>query len=285
MTHHHHSPTISRPLLLRILSSTALVLPPILYLISLSLTLATQYNPSYALASLANSSGLPSGAHISASPFYLCARPPTESIDDTSTFEWKCDRQPLIGAGAYQKCYERFLPGWDNVQLCQKVVASARLYVAGAVMVGLACVFVGVVGALRAEGAWAATETRPGYEYAAVHRGQNVHKGDGDEGEAVGTGTGPATYEPYSARSLSTAVLFGFATLLALLATACLIFAQILGVQGLVNEQRPTAGESPGDGIIGRWYMGTPALVWSTVAWLSALIGVFVAVAGRVGSR
>ncbi|KAF2465820.1 uncharacterized protein BDR25DRAFT_360348 [Lindgomyces ingoldianus] len=302
MTRHHHpsfdqSPRlIPRPLPLRIFSLLSLLLPPTLYLISMSLTLATQYTPNYSLTSLQNSTGLPSGIVLSSSPFYVCDRLPSEGIDSTAAgdFVWGCRRESLLGKGGMGRCFARFKPGLDDRQICQKVVGSARLYVAGCVVVGITVLGGVGVAAMGFKRAWALEETVGGYEYVAVEE-QKAEGGDGEQGD-VGTAVTLEThnhahsrprdrrvYTPYSTKNIWTSILFTSTTLLAILATGCLIFAQILGVQSLVNEQHPTAGETPGDFAIGRWYMGTPALVWSTVAWLSAGIGVFVGVAGRVG--
>lgn len=86
------------------------------------------------------------------------------------------------------------------MQICQKVVGSAKLYVAGSVLVGLATLFAAGVAGLGFKGAWAKTEDA--YAYSAVgHAGQH-HGGKNEEGESVGA----TTYGPYSNKTLLTGV-------------------------------------------------------------------------------
>lgn len=180
-------------------------------------------------------------------------------------------------------CYQRFKPGRDDRQICQKIVGSAALYVAAAVFAGLALFGASIVAVLRFRAAWAKEEEAPGMVYQALPSDAKGHERETSESIAR-SARGPI-YAPYATRNIWVSVVCWFTTLLALVAFGCLLFAQILGVQSLVNEQHPTAGEDSDNGQIGRWYMGKPSLVWTTVSWLSAALGAFISVASSVGAR
>ncbi|KAH6621587.1 hypothetical protein B0J18DRAFT_467158 [Chaetomium sp. MPI-SDFR-AT-0129] len=266
--HHNHPnsshpsdalPTASprRPLPLRILAITALLLPAILSIISLSLTLATLYNPAYALADLYTSNSTFSGVRLFASPFYHCSATSDggTAVDDPASFRQSCARVAYLGRGGLGACYAAHGPGFPDTQFCQKSVAAAELYVAGAVLVGVA-VLLGVAAAVLG--------------WRAAVRG-------------AGTGTvadaGPATSSGFGVVRRVAPLLAWLASLLALLASLCLAAGQALGISTYVSDQRPTAGNDV-DAYQGRWYMGTPALAFSSVAWLSAALGAFVASTG-----
>ncbi|KAF9631264.1 hypothetical protein BFW01_g2126 [Lasiodiplodia theobromae] len=96
-TRHPYAPEpLPRPLLLRILSITAISLPPLLSLITFALTLKIIYTPEYAEAKLHTSTGRPNGLVIHTSPFYNCTKAPLTAIDDptTTTFTPTCPLSP-----------------------------------------------------------------------------------------------------------------------------------------------------------------------------------------------
>lgn len=149
----------------------------------------------------------------------------------------------------------------NDQQLCQKVVASASLYVAGAVLIGLAFALAFVVAGLDWKHASAAT-WEAGYA--------PVSKGEGGEA-AESTPAGPSNMP-----ALATTLVQNVFILFLVLGGICLIFAQVLGVQALVNEQRPTASETPGS--LTRWFMGNGSYIYTSVAYLAAFLAAFTSV-------
>ncbi|KAF4543534.1 uncharacterized protein LTHEOB_233 [Lasiodiplodia theobromae] len=160
-TRHPYAPEpLPRPLLLRILSITAISLPPLLSLITFALTLKIIYTPEYAEAKLHTSTGRPNGLVIHTSPFYNCTKAPLTAIDDptTTTFTPTCVRlKSLTGAKATAACHAIHAPPplpnttttttnnsslqWDPTPLlCQALVTSASLYIAAAAISAFALV-------------------------------------------------------------------------------------------------------------------------------------------------
>lgn len=155
-TRHPYAPVpLQRPLLLRILSITAISLPPLLSLITFALTIKIIYSPEYAEAKLHTSTGHPNGFVIHTSPFYNCTKAPSTAIDDptTTTFTPTCVRlKSLTGAKATAACHAIHAPPplpnitttttannsslqWDPTPLlCQALVTSASLYIAAATL-------------------------------------------------------------------------------------------------------------------------------------------------------
>lgn len=149
---------LQRPLLLRILSITAISLPPLLSLVTFALTIKIIYTPEYAEAQLHTSTGRPNGLVIHTSPFYNCTKAPATAIDDptTTTFTPTCVRlKSLTGAKATAACHAIHAPPplpfpnttttttttsncslqWDPTPLlCQTLVTSASLYIAAAAL-------------------------------------------------------------------------------------------------------------------------------------------------------
>ena len=73
--------------------------------------------------------------------------------------------------------------------------------------------------------------------------------------------------------------------LLVLLATVLIALAQVLGINVLVDSQYPSGEVAEPDAQTGDvyqspWHMGPGALIYSSVAWLAALLGAFVAGSG-----
>ena len=263
--HHHHNNNAAiagpRPLALRVLAVAALVLPVALFIVSLGLALATMYNPAYAVADLYNSSSMAAGVQLYGSPFFHC--PATsdgaDAVDDPAAFQQNCSRVSYLGGKGMDACYAAQGAGFPNTQFCQKSVSAASLYVAGAVLVGVAILAGAGAAALGWRYAWGTSS--PATTGAAEKDG---HAAGGAAVSAV----------------VWAAPLLGWvAGLLGLLAALCLVAGQALGISTYVSDKRPTAGNDV-DAFQGRWYMGTPALAFSSVAWLSAALGAFVSSTG-----
>ncbi|KAK0662150.1 hypothetical protein DIS24_g1881 [Lasiodiplodia hormozganensis] len=161
MRHPYAPEPLPRPLLLRILSITAISLSPLVSLVTFALTLKIIYTPEYAEAKLHTSTGRPNGLVIHTSPFYNCTKAPATAIDDptTTTFTPTCVRlKSLTGAKATAACHAIHAPPplpnittttttnnsslqWDPTPLlCQTLVTSASLYIAAAALSAFALV-------------------------------------------------------------------------------------------------------------------------------------------------
>jgi hypothetical protein len=260
-----------RPAPLRLLSLLALILPLILYILSLSFTLATIYTPSYALSDVWNSSLLPypsfdHPATYKASPWYACTDVTSEPppIDNKASWNQTCVRIPSLGSKAYGNCLT--VHQFDE-HFCQKVVVTAQLYVAGAVLVGIAILpaLAGLVLGLPR-----AMERERSFPYTLGVLDEGVVEDDGIEGHHHNGG--PSILVP---------VLTNLSTLLALLAAILLVFGQLLGFNTFVDSQSPDGVDIvPGLQITaasqGNWYMGKGLLVFNTVAYIAGALGVFV---------
>ncbi|EKG15825.1 hypothetical protein MPH_06964 [Macrophomina phaseolina MS6] len=279
---------IPRPMLLRVLSIAAISLPPLLYLITFALTLKIIYSPEYAASKLYDSFGSPNGIVVHASPFYNCTKAPTTAIDDATTTDFapKCVRlKNAMGKKGMAACNSSFsTDSWENEQICQKIVGSASLYVAGAVLIAFALVLAIVHLVVSWPGAFAAKE-RPGIAYAAPARPptadeklQKMHAPSDEVLTPIGLRESLSSNLPYVWALVGT-----LATLFALLAGVALFLAQVLGWQSLVNEQHPTAGDNPGTYDQGRWYALAPAFDLSAAAWVLAGVGAYLA-ASRCGA-
>ncbi|GME43114.1 hypothetical protein GTA08_BOTSDO08919 [Neofusicoccum parvum] len=281
---HSYTPMpIPRPMLLRVLSITAISLPPLLYLVAFALTLKVIYSPAYAASKLYDSFGTPNGLVVHASPFYNCTKAPTTAIDDPSTntsFKPTCTRlKNFMGTKGMAACETIFATdASENEQICQKIVGSASLYITGAILTAFALALAIVHLAVSWPGASAAKE-RPGIAYAAPARPptadeklQKMHAPSDEVLTPVGLREGLSSNLPYVWALVGT-----LATLFALLAAAALFLAQLLGWQALVNEQHPTAGDNPGTFDQGRWYALAPAFDLSAAAWVVAGVGAYVA--------
>jgi len=346
----------TRPLLLRILSTTALLLPTLLYILSLSFVLKTLYTPSFALSAVfdANNLPYPSASNpytYKASPFYVCndTLGGSQLTDVTKGFNQTCTRVSTLGRASMDACMAGHAE-YDQ-HFCQKVVVSAQLFVAGAVLIGIALLFSFAVVALGWKTASAATQ-----EYAYVSAATSAGAADGDDDEhgemaeqhhrvthggdrIYGddyenakyqhhhgiTHTGDRIYgnscdcedprhhygnthththtgehtahdprstivsaSPAAASTLGTftAFLGSLVTLLALLAAILIAAAQMLGINALVENQLPSGIDSTPQqfGLSNitqsSWYMGPGAILWPSVAWIVAVIGVFVGGSG-----
>jgi hypothetical protein len=265
MAQHQQPVTISRPAVARYIAIAVLILTPILATISFSLTLTAIYSPNFAISHPFVTVSVDSdGQAITAinpnltykrAPFYSCG--PDLGTYDNATIKQNCTRLHGIGGKGMAECY---VNNPDDDQLCQKVVGSASLYVAGAVFIGLAFALAFVVAGLDWKHASAAT-WQTGYSL--------VRKEDGGE-EAESTPAGQSNLP-----SLATTLVQNFFVLFLILGGICLILAQVLGVQALVNEQRPTAAETPAS--MTRWFMGKGSYVYTSVAYLSAFLAAFTA--------
>jgi len=298
--HHHHAaasnPTIPRSLPVRVISVIALLLFPILTVISFSFTLKTIYTPAFSLSHPVSDGGFDTDGNqlpdilnfnltYKRAPFYICG-PDIGTYDNATAFNQTCTRINGLGKKGMAECFVNFP---QDEQLCQKVVGSASLYVAGAVLIGLALPCAIAVAGLSFRTA-NATSWSPAYSALPNSNGgtAKVHS-DHSDGEALKTtpeddttaaasSASAAVTAPSSLQNLSASILEAVAILFLLLGAVCLIFAQILGVQSLVNEQRPTASEL--DTALSRWFMGPAAYVYTSVAYLAAGLAAFAAASG-----
>ncbi|MCJ1309779.1 hypothetical protein MMC25_003440 [Agyrium rufum] len=281
-----------RPFILRAVSVLTLILPPILLILALSFSLKAIYEPSFALSAVFDSSYNPvpisnssnsSALTYKASPFYTCndLTAGNNAVASYSEFNQTCMRTPFLGKKGMKMCTAMFAS--DGVHtldqhFCQKLVVSAELFVAGAVLVGIALLssFPAVLLGFGDAASSAASvpthyHTRPHGRYEPTARSEEV------EGKTASNTV---------LRATSLRFLWSFVTLLALLGAICLAAAQMLGINALIDWQSPSGEDNtPGVSEFGiyqsSWYMGSGALVWPSVAWLSALLGTFVASRNR----
>ncbi|KAK8221304.1 hypothetical protein IWZ01DRAFT_478203 [Phyllosticta capitalensis] len=161
-----------RPLLLRVLSVTIVVLPPLLYLISFCLAITILYTPEFAQADLFDPTGAPAGILLSASPFYNCTRPPPPSNstgNDTlppPPFSSTCTRfTHYLGSKGASACREHYAAQpahpWTAHAHCQQVVLSASLYVTAAVLLALALALAVLYAVVLLPAAYAPREHHP----------------------------------------------------------------------------------------------------------------------------
>lgn len=301
--HQHPAPaynvTIPRPLAVRVISIIALLLFPILTVISFSFTLKTIYTPAFALAHPVadggfDSDGNPLPAIINVNltykraPFYICG-PDIGTYDNATAFNQTCTRIHGLGTKGMDECFVNFP---RDEQLCQKVVGSAGLYVAGAVLIGLALPCAIAVAGLSFRTASAPTWS-PAYSalpnsdggHAITKHHHSNHGGEAldsatheDVNSSIPSAVPAAATSPSFPPNLAASIIEVVAILFLSLGAVCLVLAQILGVQSLVNEQRPTASEL--DTALSRWYMGPAAYVYTSVAYLAAGLAAFAAVTG-----
>jgi hypothetical protein len=278
--HHHRQHHTFRPFPLRLLSALALTLPPALYIISLSFTLATIYTPSYALSDVWNSSLLPyksfsSPTTYKASPWYACTDVTSEPppIDNSADFNQTCTRIPSLGNKAYENCLVEH--PFDE-HFCQKVVVTAQLYVAGAVLIGIA--LLPAIAAL-AFGLPSAIAREEPFPYAF---GGGAAAAEGEAEVEDENAVASWRHGHHRRNSFFLVSVFNtLATLLALLAAVLLAFGQLLGFNVFVDTQIPdgidtTPGAQSAAATQGNWYMGKGLLIFTTVAYLAGGLGAFV---------
>jgi len=263
--------TTPRPLAVRILSIIALVLPTILYIISLALALTTIYNPSFALSHPATPDGPVYNWTYKASPFYNCPTAHDQYVDESQTFLQNCTRISALGSAGMRTCNETH-PGDEHI--CQKIVVSAQLFVAGAVLIGISLLSSFVDIGLGYKAAFATTE---GGVYTVVATPKDHESNAAAAADTALQDPSAGSVEPSLAATLTPWVR-ACTTLLAILAACCLVLAQFVGVDGLVNNLQPTSSQLPDYQT--RWYMGPAALIYPSVAYLAAMLGAFTAWTG-----
>ena len=275
----------------RLLGVSVLALPPVLYLITFALSIATFSNSDFVRADRLTTgdpevSGLLTNRTQHASPWFRC--PATVGNDtDPDFFEEHCTRRPALGKSGVQACRDL-----DNLRLntriCEKVVIAAETYTAGAVLSGLAF----LAASLYAINVSLMREEQQGY--GRVTRSEKAtateETNEIDAAAAASGGTPDATKEETTAVTegearggpglgpLLNRVLGATSTLMALLGSGCLVMGQIIAVAALVIE----ASQSISEPIIDqtRWYMGKGALQFTTAAYALGFIGAFVAATG-----
>jgi hypothetical protein len=251
----------------RILALLALVLPAIFYILTLSFTLATIYSPSFALSHPATSDGPVTNFTYKASPFYTCTLVEDEVFDPSRNYT--CTRLPhATGKSGRQECAAT---NDGDPQRCQQVVLAAGLFVAGAILSGIAVLAAVLVAALHYKAALAPTK-------AIGDHGMTTVVADVDA-PLVGPLAPTTAIGDHGVTMVDVvAPLVGpLATLLALLAAVCIWLGQDIGVTALViggDPQEPVPPEFQT-----HWFMGPAALVYPSVAYLAAILGVFTAAA------
>lgn len=236
----------------RVLAVLALVLPPVFYVLLMAFSLVTVYTPNYAELPYFNSTGLDAGTRAHASPFYKCTAEndgSREAYNSQAAYNETCVRKPFLGNKGMQFCLTQEPQGaWPDYMFCQQSVMSASLYVAGAILAGVALGGALVFAAL----AWS---TRVGNASAA-------------------------STPPISATKIGFPLVLGLlricSALLALLAVICIVGAQAVGIAVLTSTRLTELGDVLPQNM-GTWYIGKAALVYSSVAWLSGVLGSFIA--------
>jgi hypothetical protein len=268
MTNQQSITPIPRPILLRLLSALSLLLPTIFYIIALALALNAIYSPDFARADRLTTGSPENSGQLTnhtqhASPFYTCA-PDINNSTDPNFFSESCHRRPFLGAAGMQAC----LADTQFIQhICEKVTSAASLYVAGAVLIGLALLFDLIFAGLSFRSAIAPTTTPIAYAPLKPEGQDSTSHPD-----LAQQPPGPTT------ASILIPFLGSVATLLAILSVGCLILGQILGVDALVVESSASIAEPPGDA--SRWYMGKASLVYTSTAYVAAILGIFTAASG-----
>ncbi|KAK7520940.1 uncharacterized protein IWZ02DRAFT_273442 [Phyllosticta citriasiana] len=167
-----------RPLIVRILSSATLVLPPLFYLIAFALSVTVLFTPEYAQVDLFDTSGAPVETSFSASPFYNCTRPPpppppppsnsttNDTAPQTGPFTPSCTRfTHFLGPKGAAACRQHYATQpahpWTGHAQCQQVVLSASLYVAATTMLSLGVALATIYAAILLPAAYAPRENHP----------------------------------------------------------------------------------------------------------------------------
>ena len=265
------SPFARRSLTVRILTTITLSLPPILFLISFSLTAAVINSvPDFVLSDRlttgdlgSNTTGLPTGTVMKASPFFDCTPldPPVNETDPNWYAETCAPRTPSAwGPAGTNACLDA-LSGGTVSKLCVSIVAAAELYLAGAVLGGVAFLAASFYGLIVV--AKMGAGPRYTYHYHVARREEPRSTEDEDDEDP-----------PLPSRAANGA-LGAFAALLGLAAAVCLVLGQVLAYAALVLEVSDlesllaTADHS-------RWYMGRGIRDFTGAAYGLALIGVFI---------
>ncbi|KAL5083901.1 hypothetical protein Trisim1_000810 [Trichoderma cf. simile WF8] len=257
------------------------VLPPALYIAGFVLTLKTIESPNFVRADQLTSP--PPGSPVQftnhtlhSSLWHTCI-----SKTNNGVFIETCVRRPAYGAAGLAACEAEttFNP---FSRICQKVVSAAELYLAAAVLGGIAMVAALVLSLLEMPSCW----------------------GCRSEGEALGgvvtvdseQQTAPMLQAPQGTigwrrrprrggfgrwNGQNARILIGLlATLthgIAIAAGGCLFAGQILGVDALVVEGSvPFANDFVSEEQT-RWYLSTGALQLTTAAYVLILSGAFIA--------
>jgi hypothetical protein len=248
----------TRSLPLRILSTAALVLPSLLLIISFALALTTIYSPQWAVQDIFDQNLARTRFHNLRAPFYQCGQTGaiTDDIQANGT-NTTCVRIHGFGLRGFNEC-EALDKHFDHK--CQQVAMAANLMVGGVIFIALAMAVSFALLGLGIKGALAA-KTSVG-------------------GEKDGHGEAEAPPQTVSVTSTLAAVMI----LLALTGSGLLLLAQVVGVNGLVNDVLPNANfmefdaNTPGNSLtVGSWYLGKASLVYISTAWFAGFLASYVA--------
>ena len=261
----------------KLLTLLVLALPPILYLLTFALTLATISSPDYVRANRLTTgdpetSGLLTNHVQHASLFHNCPAD-VGNVTDPNFYNEHCSRRDALGSKGLASCRAEF---FTVTRVCEKVVGAAELYVAGAVLSGFAFLAASLYTIFAA-----GTGMGPGH-YESVLTAEEKHASADSAGEGVHhhhtASAGPAARGGPSPFHVLNRAFGSFATLLAIAASGCLVLGQILGVSALVIEASPSISDPLSDHT--RWYMSKGALQFTSAAYALGFIGAFVAGSG-----
>jgi len=168
-----------------------------------------------------------------------------------------------MGKKGMDWCVANELHGsWPDYRYCQQSTTSAGLYVAGAVLVGIA-----IIGAV----VFAVLEfTSRGSKNAAGVTGQV------EDGACEAESSQAAASRGTSVLETVLPFLRIISALLALLAVLCIVSGQAVGINVMIAPRLTLPGEAL-PAYSGSWYIGSAGLVYSSVAWLSGVLGSFIA--------
>ena len=268
MENHRHEGPRPRSTLSSLLHLLVLLLPPALYLSGFVLTLVTISSPDYVRADQLTSPPPGSPVRITdtvlhASLWHTCTvvSSPLDGEGVSSSTETCVRRLPTYGSAGIAACEAQtnFNP---LSRICQKVVTAAELYLAAAILGGIAMA-AAIFCSITEVALW---EPRGDTEYAgAVSRFRRTarrvlyRKGEGE---------GARVFVRAWGLSISA---------LALAAAGCLVLGQVLGVDALVVEGSAAfTNDFVPDGQT-RWYLSTGALRLTSAAYVTMFSGAFVA--------
>jgi hypothetical protein len=184
-----------------------------------------------------------------------------------------CTREQLWGTAGFDLCLAN---GAASQHICQQRVYSAGLYVAGTALVGLALLSALVALGLGVARAVADHEAVP---YAPLPRSE--HADMAENGAAAST---PSAVTPAASTWRNFALALG--VFLAALAALCLFVAHDLAFNSLVEDQAPSGDAALSNPLQGNlptespWYLSYTGVVYASMAWLMAGVGVLIASLG-----
>jgi hypothetical protein len=205
--------------------------------------------------------------------------PAGQPLSDIVATNQTCTREQLWGTAGFALC---LAADASSQHVCQQRVYSAGLYVAGTALIGLALIAAIIALGLGAARAAAATEIDP---HAAAYAQVPPHGNGGGEKDAEHAAP-PSPGLSVEASTTWRNFTLAFGVLLAILAALCLFVAHYLAFNALVEDQAPSGDVGLSNPLKGNfpiqspWYLTTTGVVYASLAWLMAGIGVIVACLG-----